>query len=499
LLVASFIALGAWAFAAPVGAAPDDDFHLTSIWCGGGIRPGLCETGTTSGSRNVDHSLVTSSCFEGKPSQGADCQKDFGIFVTHQKVSTIRGNFNSHTYPTGFYAVLNVLASPDIEFAVITMRLLNTLIFLGSVAALWLLVPRSYRRTLLLMWCITIIPLGISVIPSTNPSSWAITGVPSAWFALFAFLKMQGMTGRRIALGALFVLEAGLAVSSRGDAGLFVVVGILVAVFLTWRSTRSYLVALILPACVAIVCITLSLQVAQSSIAVTGMADRFSAANLLDETRPFWGTLMSNIANIASLWVGAFGSPGWNLGWRDAPIPQTAWVLSVVVAIALSTVAIQKSRGRPLIAWVGSLALTFAIPLYILQFTLSRVGEYVQPRYILPLAIMSTGVLLLAFRNPRVSVSPILAIGFVAALSVSNSLSLLAYMRRYVSGNYAVLGVRLDADVRWWWDLGVSPGTTWFIGSAAFLLAALTIAIGVCGKLEGRHAERRRLNYSFAR
>jgi len=41
-LVCVLVALGAWSVASPVGASPDEDYHLVSIWCSHGERPGLC-------------------------------------------------------------------------------------------------------------------------------------------------------------------------------------------------------------------------------------------------------------------------------------------------------------------------------------------------------------------------------------------------------------------------------------------------------------------------
>jgi len=36
------LALSAWAFASPIGASPDDDYHLASIWCANESRTDLC-------------------------------------------------------------------------------------------------------------------------------------------------------------------------------------------------------------------------------------------------------------------------------------------------------------------------------------------------------------------------------------------------------------------------------------------------------------------------
>ena len=53
-----FVSLVAWGFASPVGASPDDEYHMASIWCGAGIRDGLCEEGDSPNERRVPASLV---------------------------------------------------------------------------------------------------------------------------------------------------------------------------------------------------------------------------------------------------------------------------------------------------------------------------------------------------------------------------------------------------------------------------------------------------------
>ncbi|QIM19287.1 hypothetical protein G7066_13215 [Leucobacter coleopterorum] len=40
ILLATLVTFGAWALSSPIGATPDEDFHLASIWCGSGEREG---------------------------------------------------------------------------------------------------------------------------------------------------------------------------------------------------------------------------------------------------------------------------------------------------------------------------------------------------------------------------------------------------------------------------------------------------------------------------
>ena len=43
LPLALLVVFGSWAVTSPVGSSPDDDYHLSSIWCAGGERSGVCE------------------------------------------------------------------------------------------------------------------------------------------------------------------------------------------------------------------------------------------------------------------------------------------------------------------------------------------------------------------------------------------------------------------------------------------------------------------------
>ena len=42
--VALLAALLAWGVSSPPGSSPDEDYHMGSIWCAGGIEAGVCET-----------------------------------------------------------------------------------------------------------------------------------------------------------------------------------------------------------------------------------------------------------------------------------------------------------------------------------------------------------------------------------------------------------------------------------------------------------------------
>ncbi len=64
--VLAFLALSAWAFASPLGAAPDDDYHLVSTWCAvGGSEE--CRPGTEDTTRSMDSEFGEVTCYAGLP------------------------------------------------------------------------------------------------------------------------------------------------------------------------------------------------------------------------------------------------------------------------------------------------------------------------------------------------------------------------------------------------------------------------------------------------
>ena len=54
IILTGFFALSAWAFASPIGAPPDGDFHMASIWCAQGDRLGMCKVEKVKDSTQVE-------------------------------------------------------------------------------------------------------------------------------------------------------------------------------------------------------------------------------------------------------------------------------------------------------------------------------------------------------------------------------------------------------------------------------------------------------------
>jgi hypothetical protein len=464
-LLSLFIGLGAWAFSSPVGSSPDDDFHLASIWCALGDRPGLCEPSELEGHKQIDAALNRSSCYAFESKLSASCQAESGLYGEPLFIDSTRGSFASN-YPPVFYTVSSVFASPDIQTSSLVMRWLNISVFVLSLFSLWLLISPQQRRVLYWMWASTVVPLGIFLIASNNPSSWAITGVGTAWFALYAFTQSEGK--RKLLLGILYIIQVVIASGARADAALYTIIGSVVVVFLTFAKTKKYFLGLLLPLGAAVISFAFFISSQQSAVATTGLAD----SSLEVSERSQFGVFAINLVQIPELWVGVFGS--WGLGWLDTQMPGLVWVTTAGIFVLLITLASLNVSRKRLFAIAGTIFILYALPLYVLQKGLNHVGEQVQPRYLLPLIIFCAGLVFLSFASDKRIMKPLHFILAISGIAIANSLALYVNTKRYVSGLDNGTGFSLDANIEWWWSIPASPMFVWVIGSLAFAAALVS-------------------------
>jgi hypothetical protein len=463
--VLALIALTTWALSSPVASAPDDSFHLASIWCGHGDAEGICEPSGDSGSRLIPEDLVDDAyCFVAGPETSAACQgKSFGD--TTKLDDTSLGNF-SGLYPPVFYGAMSVFASPNIEVSVLAMRIANSVLFVALATAVFLLLPKHRRSTMLWSMAVTAVPLTFFLIPSTNPSTWGLISASVLWIALLGFYESSGR--RKVGLGIVTSIAALMGAGARADSAVYVGVAIVAVVILKASKARSFVLSSILPFILALVAVAFFLSARQSGAASTGLGDYNSGP--VD-----YGDLVSDVlSNVPQLWVGAFGQ--WPLGWIDTGLPAVVWVASFSCFIAAVFVGIGRRDRRKNIALLLVLAVAWLFPAVLLVQSRATVGQGVQPRYLLPLLIILAGIALLhSEANPFLPSRAQLTL-VIGALSAANSVSLHANIRRYVTG-IDVNGWNLDNNVEWWWNIAVSPMGVWVLGTAAFTALLVVIAL----------------------
>jgi hypothetical protein len=473
--VFALLALGAWMLASPVGSAPDDDFHLISTWCANAANPG-CAPGTDSTTRRVPKALAGVACYASNQNLSADCQNSL-TFTAKPQVETQRGNFDGG-YPPVYYAVMSVFAGSHIIASALLMRLFTIVLFLGITIALYILLPVSRRPTLVLGWAITTIPLGVFLIASNNPSSWAIIGLGSGWLALLGYYETTGR--RRIALGSIFAASVIMAAGARADAAFYSILAIGVVFWLTFVRRRSYLLLSILPVVMIVVALLFFLTSSQSGSGLVGLGSSGPApgesglegSSAARQSLSGVGLLAYNLLNAQSLWAGVFGE--WGLGWLDTPLPALVTFGATAVFVAVAFVGLSRVTWRKLVVALGITIVLWILPVYVLQRGGNSVGQNVQPRYLLPLIVLLGGVMLLTRLNQRLPFTRVQLILVVATLSVANFVALHVNIQRYVSGNNHT-GLDLDAHELWWWNAPFSPDVVWIVGSLAY--AAMLVLI----------------------
>ncbi|WP_309615823.1 DUF2142 domain-containing protein [Salinibacterium sp.] len=469
----AFIALGAWAFASPIGASPDDDYHLVSIWCAdsGGE---LCAPAAQQNTRVVPSTFLDLICYVQIEQRSASCQQS--VWSGHP-VATQRGNF-ANEYPPIFYSTMHVFAGGDIQISALVMRLVSAAIFVALATSLAVLLPVSRRSTLLWGWLVTLVPLGMFLIPSNNPSGWAITGVGTAFLALLGWFETRGR--RRWALGALYLVGTLMAAGSRGDGAVYAVGATVTVLILTSARTRPWALSAILPAVGIILAVALFSSAGQAGTGMTGI----TGSGVTNPDLPALGASQAdplgraglaayNLLMLPFLWTGVWGT--WSLGWFDTPLPAIVPWAATAAFIVVAFAGVGRLNWRKAIAACGVLIVLIVLPVYVLTVGGDRVGTDLQPRYLLPLIVLFTFVLLVDPAERFLNFSRVQNLAILGALTIANLIALQVNIRRYITGTDAQ-GFNLDSGGEWWWTaFPVGPNAVWVIGALAYagLLATL--------------------------
>ncbi len=475
----SFIALGSWALSSPLGSTPDSLYHSASVWCSSFTDDDPCNrTFDDTPSWGIPMGLVESMCAVQNPSRSASCQS-FIHYDDGRIARTADLNPATGLYPELFYKTMNLFVGPNIEHALIGMRLFNAGVFSFLVGVLSFLLPKRLWGSAIVSWVVTMVPLGVFFIPSINPSSWNIIGIGFAWIAILGFLETKGL--RSASLGIVAIGTIVLATGARADGLAFGILSVVLALWLSDWSQRALWKKAFLPVGISATLGTmLFINPRQTGVAEEGFGVRPSNEEMPtvapdSSSGIFW----NNLLDTPSLWLGMIGGyPLGSLGWLDTVMPQIVVFSVFLVAVILSYLALHDRDWKKITAIIGGVILISAIPLYLLQLGGFLVGEEIQPRYLLPLLIVLMGVIFLPSRdNSRFILPPALVATGALLLAIANSAALHTNIRRYVTG-ITQGGLDLTTGKEWWWQSippFLTPNSVWLIGSLAFLAFAWTV------------------------
>ncbi|QUW18566.1 DUF2142 domain-containing protein [Agrococcus sp. Marseille-Q4369] len=463
--VAMVVALLSWAVSSPPGSSPDDDFHMASIWCAGGPVDDRCEIVDDDARLVPDAISPVAACYVFVPTSAGACPVREGVMTP-----TDRGNWVDESYPPLFYSAMSAFVSDDIQTSVVLMRAANAVLYVGVMVLLLLLLPPALRPVLTWGAAISIVPLGMFLVPSVNPSSWALISASGLWLATLGWFRQEGW--RRWALGALAAALLAIGAGARSDAAIYAVLGFGAASVLAFEPARRYAIRLVLP-----IVLSVAAAAAYFSTGLSGSIAENAASNEgLFERRAL---AFDNLRQLPDLWIGVFGDFGvGGLGWLDTDMPAVSSITAAALFAAIAFAGLRRGGVRKWIALAGVGAALVVLPMYMLLLNDVRVGEWVQPRYIFPMVIMIGGLALVEVPGRRLELGRPQIVLAAAALTLAHSMALHANLRRYVTG-VDVLGFNLDRAVEWWWATPVSPMTLWAVGSLAFAAAVATlVAVG---------------------
>ena len=264
LAVLLFLTLAAWSMSSAVGGTPDENYVLTSIWCGdvpgvgdynlmlSRIESGLAsrqESGANgrleSGSTSIDVYGQTKYCklkvneptvvlvpwLVGESGQcmqvsagdtSAACQSE-SIDQTGRTDS-----FNKTLYPKTYLNVMRNFVGSDVQKSVVQMRLFNSLI-----AALLIVGTVSLNRRkgldTFIAWLSITTPVVTYFIGSVNTSSWLLIGTSCFVFSVIGVIENRDDQRITSAFVALSALSFWLTTSARSE-GAYVLIALAILV-----------------------------------------------------------------------------------------------------------------------------------------------------------------------------------------------------------------------------------------------------------------------------
>jgi hypothetical protein len=470
-VISAILALSAWAVSSPIGSSPDDDFHNPSIWCGQGSRDDFCEPGSEPNTSLVPQTLTNNSaCFAFNNAASGVCTE------SKTMAQAYRVNLHNGGYPPVYYWATSWFASDDLSASILNIRIANSILAVLLITVLAWLLPRHLRQIPIVSLIATAVPLGMFTIASVNPSSWAIVAIAVFFPSVIGLVRAKSWK-QALPIAALAGLSFIMGSGSRADSGAFLLLAGALAVLI---ALPKEIVNAVKPLPRALIGVA-GLGIFVFMLATSNTVSQWISTSLSLGPASLLASGLQNIRNLPDLFVGAFGY--WALGWLDTPLPSSVWSITFGIFFALFFASLKNFSTRQTIAAVAALGALIVVPLVTLAVQGYVVGQWVQPRYLVPLLTLLLATALYRSSESRalgLSSGQIFFVGI--GLVVANAISLFINLRRYLTG-LDVNEISLDNGIEWWWVtkpatdtvFWFSPGNVWSVGVLAFALVFFSI------------------------
>ena len=462
LVISLLVTAIGWALASPIDGSPDDDYHLTSIWC----PPPLESSGCAAGPVHEDHGKSAivpqiiaqgASCLAFHTETSAACQSAIPEDTTGPSYRLDNGY-----YPPGFYKFHHLFTSDNVAVSVVLMRMINAFISIALLGTIIWLSPNRFRQNAVFALLISWVPMGIYFIVSNNPTSWALTGIFA--YALGLHASLHQLDWRRWTLLTLALFGAFIAAEARADAGFFITV-VSIAVWTANTFSKKRVPHIIASVVASIFGVFMMMSTNHSDLVESSVES---------ETHYGWMRIIRLILGVPEYFAGMIGYHS-GPGWFDVPLDGPATLFALLLVGFFFFRGLQDISVRKTLTAVIMLGALAGIPIVVsLPLGYVELWQY-QPRYLLPLLAV---FFLFWFALPEISFSltksQIAMVVFFSAIVHAFALNMV--LARYTMGitNENVPLFPLRSGVTWWWSIPVSPLELWLISSFAF---AITVAI----------------------
>jgi hypothetical protein len=456
-----FMTLAAWSMGSAVGSSPDEDYVLTSIWCGTDGNPPYCRKDPDRywGMILPIMAAEPSLCFR---QLGQDASAKCQESIYEQEIST--DLLNRGLNPDRYFDAQRSFVGADVESSVAKMRLFNS----SLAAALITLVSAFFWRKNsdpLLAWLAVIAPVTTFFIGSVNTSSWTLIGTSCFMLAFIAVLKNRKRPKIWVPASALSIFALWFTNSSRHE-GKYVILLLAAAILYSEFAPKNFKLRkkTVLMGSAILPLIYLIFGYFSKPFA--------TGANVFNDQRvevsegittTANNLLVNNIITLPRFITGFFGS--WGLGWFELELTQTVWLFTLQAFLLVVGFALRKSSNTHRLIFGALFAIMCIAILYANQQRFAKVGEYIQPRYFLPFFL---GIVIIAAANKTERYPNSLVITVAILATISNSIALRDTIRRYTTGQDVFISKSLNNPIEWWWQFGPQPETVWLTGTLAF-------------------------------
>ena len=423
----SFLILLGWAVGSPPGSSPDEDLHLTSSWCYSKYQGATCET--------VPLRLVeVGKCYFKDSGIIATCEKS----IPKDEVSPER-IYSDKSY---YHFLANFVSLDSIDKSTVQMRIANSFFSSISILVIVLLTSRLIYLPIIISWLVVNIPLGFFLISSVNPSSWlyifSFLFLPLT-YRIFAEKNQPYLfMTKLLILGLTFLLS----LNARPDTLLFAsIFGITLLPVIFSSEVKK------LRTRIAIYLLTLFI----STYLILSIWSRSNLVNFRESKISSWEIVTS----LPSIITGVFG--GWGLGSLETTMPPVTYVGSFVIVLALLFYGLRFVNLPEAVSIFLIGLFVFIVPFFVLLRSNLRVGEWLQPRYILPIFYVLIGLSLIVIFRSFHEKSLLIIVNLIFFLSsITFTFSLHTFYRRYVAGldNFNLFFEKTNS---WWWEFSIFP------------------------------------------